>query len=81
MQSNFATIKICSHNESGHCDLSLEDISEKFAKSRNPQELEYYWSHWYNLAGKPVIENFKKYVDLKNLAAVMNSLYCKLMPK
>lgn len=74
MQSNYAKVKICSFEDNTKCNLSIEpDMLEIFAKSRNADELKYYWLQWYNLAGTKVKADFVKYVELKNEAAKMNS--------
>lgn len=53
--------------------LSLEpEITNILAKSKDPEELKYYWKSWYDLTGKPSEENFFKYVELRNKAARLN---------
>ena len=74
MQTNYAKVKICSFEDNTKCDLSIEPhLLEIFSKSRNADELKYYWLQWYNLAGTTVKGDFAKYVQLKNEAAVLNS--------
>lgn len=51
------------------------EIEAVFAESDNPEELQYYWEQWYNLAGTPTKKNFTNYVRLKNEAARLNSKF------
>ncbi|KAG5677065.1 hypothetical protein PVAND_006849 [Polypedilum vanderplanki] len=72
MQSNFAKFKIgCFKNKNELLEFE-PDIIEILLKSRDPDELEYYWTNFYNLAGTPSVKNFYKYVELRNKAAVKN---------
>ncbi|KAK6617495.1 hypothetical protein RUM44_005083 [Polyplax serrata] len=74
MQSVYGKAKICDYKNRTDCSLQLEpDITEIFVKSRDPDELRYYWSEWRNAAGKPVREMYKEYVKLSNEAAVLNN--------
>ena len=76
MSSNYATVKVCDFNDPTKCDLSLEpEIDEIIAKSRDPEELKYYWKQWYDKAGAPTREDFQTYVDLSREAALLNSEY------
>lgn len=74
MQSNYAKVKVCDYVDKTKCDLSLEpEITEKFQKSRDPEELKYYWTQWYDAAGTPAKGNFLRYAELANEAAKLNS--------
>lgn len=74
MQSNYAKVKVCDYVDKTKCNLSLEpEITEKFQKSRDPEELKYYWTKWYDAAGTPAKDNFLRYVELANEAAKLNS--------
>lgn len=54
--------------------LSLEpELTVILSKSRNADELKYYWANWYDLTGEPSREDFFKYVELRNKAARINS--------
>ncbi|CAM6031530.1 unnamed protein product, partial [Sphagnum compactum] len=76
MEENYAKIRLCSFNDTKKCDLQLEpEITEIIAKSRNPEELKYYWIEWYNRAGTPMKGNFQKYVDLMQEAATLNGFH------
>jgi peptidyl-dipeptidase A len=73
MQSNYAKVKVCDYNDKTKCDLALEpELTEILISSRDPEELKYYWLEWYNRAGAPTKEDFKKYVALNREAALMN---------
>ena len=72
MQSTFAKVKVPDFKDRSKL-VSLEpEITEAFAKSRNPEELKYYWIKWYDGAGLPSKNDFFKYVELRNKAAKMN---------
>ncbi|XP_055848350.1 angiotensin-converting enzyme-related protein-like [Episyrphus balteatus] len=73
MQKNYATLKVCSFKDKEKCDLTLEPhIQERLKESRDPEELQYYWKAFYDKAGTPMRENFKKYVTLSRKAAKLN---------
>lgn len=73
MQANYAKVKVDSFTDKSK-KLSLEpEISEILTKSRDPDELKYYWTQWYDKAGTVSKENFFKYAALKNEAAKLNS--------
>lgn len=73
MQTNYASAKVCSYKDPGDCSLSLEPhIQERLSNSRDPEELAHYWKQWYDTAGTPMRENFRKYIELSNKAAKLN---------
>lgn len=43
------------------------------SKSEDADELQYYWTQWYDKAGTAVRSQFNRYVQLSNEAAVLNS--------
>ena len=52
MQKIYATAKVPDMNDNSKM-LSLDpDITLKLAKSRDHEELEYYWTHWREQTGK-----------------------------
>lgn len=56
----------------GYCDLSIDkELSRLMETSRSEMELRYIWSEWHRKAGSPNRNNFMRYVDLANQAAVM----------
>ncbi|XP_039447371.1 angiotensin-converting enzyme-like isoform X2 [Culex pipiens pallens] len=75
MSENYATAKVCDYKNREKCDLALEpELTEIFATSRDPEELKYYWTQWYDKAGTPTREAFDKYIKLSNEAAKLNNL-------
>lgn len=73
MQSNYAALKVAGFTNKS-MTLSLEpEISQVFDKSRDPNELKYYWTQWHDKAGTPVKQNFFDYANLRNKAARKNS--------
>lgn len=76
MESNYAKVRVCDYNDRSKCDLQLEpELENIFDKSRDPEELQYYWKQWYDKAGTPTRSHFDTYVRLTNEAAVLNSTY------
>jgi len=73
MQSNYATVSVCSYTNRTNCSLTLEPhIQERLSHSRDPAELAWYWREWYDKAGTPMRDNFAKYVRLTRKAAHLN---------
>lgn len=75
MQGNYAKVKIPSYRDKTVLFQLEPEITEILVESSDPNELEYYWTQWYDLAGTPCKENFFKYVELKNKAARLNSKF------
>ncbi|XP_055372267.1 angiotensin-converting enzyme-like [Condylostylus longicornis] len=74
MQTNYAKVKVCEYNNPDNCGLSLEpDIEYKVRKSRDPEELKYYWKTFYDKAGTPVKNDFLKYIEISRKAAKLNN--------
>lgn len=74
MESNFAKVKVCDYRNSSKCDLALEpEIEEVITKSRDHEELKYYWTQFYDKAGTAVRPQFERYVELNTKAAKLNS--------
>ncbi|XP_030381760.1 angiotensin-converting enzyme-related protein-like [Scaptodrosophila lebanonensis] len=70
MKSHYATTTVCSYTNRTNCKLTLEpDVQERFAHSRDADELAWYWSEWYNKSGTPMRNNYAKYVRLSRKAA------------
>lgn len=53
--------------------FNFAELTEILSKSEDPEELKYYWTQWYDMAGTPVRSLFDKYVELNKEAAVLNS--------
>ena len=45
------------------------EISNVFAKKRNPEQLAYYWNGFRNASGAKIRELYKEYIELSNKAA------------
>ncbi|XP_013104589.2 angiotensin-converting enzyme [Stomoxys calcitrans] len=74
MESNFAKVRVCDYKNSAKCDLSLDpEIEEIITKSRDPEELKYYWTQFYDKAGTPTRSNFERYVELNGKSAKLNN--------
>lgn len=55
----------------GYCDLSIEnDLPRIMEVSRNEPELQYVWGAWREKIGPPNRNNFMRYIDLANQAAI-----------
>lgn len=73
MESNYAKIKLCSYKDKTNCRLTLDpEITEIMATSRDPEELKYYWTEWFDKAGKPTKPAYQKYLDLTKELARLN---------
>ncbi|GFG29388.1 hypothetical protein Cfor_04455 [Coptotermes formosanus] len=80
-QTNMTTIyssaKICPFDKQ-QCDLATEGLAldpgmeEVISTSRNYEELTYVWEAWRNVSGAKMRDDYKKYVELSNLAAQKN---------
>lgn len=74
MESNFAKVRVCDYNNRDKCDLSLDpDLEEIISKSRDPEELKYYWTQFYDKAGTAVRPQFERYIEFNRKAAILNS--------
>lgn len=59
------------HTTSNYCDLTIEnDLPRIMELSRNEAELRYIWSEWHDRVGPPNRNNFMRYIDLANQAAI-----------
>ncbi|KAH8305471.1 hypothetical protein KR018_009427, partial [Drosophila ironensis] len=73
MQSNYATVNVCSYTNKSDCTLALEpEVQERLSNSRDPAELAWYWKEWYDKAGTPMREHFAEYVRLTRKASQLN---------
>lgn len=77
MKQNYAEIRIPKYGNSSTEQgdyLSLNpDISKIMEKSRDPEELKYYWLQWYTELGRQNKKKYFNYVELRNEAAKLNS--------
>lgn len=56
------------------------ELTEILLKSEDPEELKYYWTQWYDLAGTPTRKDFETYLQLNKEAANLNSEFDNLDP-
>lgn len=69
MQKIYSTAKVPSKDDESKL-FSLEpELSDIFANSEDPEELEYYWTQWRDQSGKQMRDKFLEYIDLTNEAA------------
>ncbi len=69
MSKTYNTAKVPSYKDKTKL-VSLEPgIKKVLRESRDPAELEYYWTQWRNATGKQIRKLYMKYVDLTNEAA------------
>ncbi|NXR45086.1 ACE enzyme, partial [Hippolais icterina] len=70
METTYSVAKVCRENEICHpLDPDLTDI---MATSRDYDELLFAWKGWRDASGKKMRNNYKRYVELSNKAAVLN---------
>ena len=59
----------CNENKLCHYITGMEEV---ISKSRNFDELTYVWKAWRDASGAKMRDDYKKYVELSNLAAQKN---------
>ncbi|XP_063259700.1 angiotensin-converting enzyme [Prinia subflava] len=70
METTYSVAKVCRENKTCHpLDPDLTDI---MATSRDYDELLFAWKGWRDASGKKMRNNYKRYVELSNKAAVLN---------
>ncbi|XP_068231191.1 angiotensin-converting enzyme-like [Palaemon carinicauda] len=73
MENIYSTAVICDYHEPSKCDLTLDpDVELIMATSEDWEELRYFWDQWREMTGKLMREDFIKYVELSNKAAVID---------
>lgn len=53
--------------------MFFKELTEILLKSEDPEELKYYWTQWYDLAGTPTRHDFEAYLRLNKEAALLNN--------
>lgn len=77
MSNIYNTAKVCPYNQQ-QCNKTTEGltldphITERFAKSRDFDELKYLWDEWHQNSGRPMRHNYINYVNSMNHIAVLN---------
>ncbi|XP_005238861.1 angiotensin-converting enzyme [Falco biarmicus] len=70
METTYSVAKVCRENKTCHpLDPDLTDI---MATSRDYDELLFAWKGWRDASGKKIKNNYKRYVELSNKAAMLN---------
>ncbi|XP_037804888.1 angiotensin-converting enzyme-like [Penaeus monodon] len=52
--------------------LNSDALETVMAVNRDYEELKYYWEQWREVSGKPIKENYTRYITLQNKAAELN---------
>jgi len=77
METTYSIAKICPFANQ-NCNLETEgltldpEISSIMTNSENYDELQWAWKEWRDKSGKLIREDYKKYVEISNKAAVLN---------
>ncbi|XP_006609675.1 angiotensin-converting enzyme-like [Apis dorsata] len=74
MKEIYARTRVCPYRTiEVNCDLSLDhDVNKAMAKSKNYDELLYYWHAWHEATGPQLKTKYIRYVQLANQAARLN---------
>ncbi|OAD61134.1 Angiotensin-converting enzyme, partial [Eufriesea mexicana] len=74
MKEIYARTRVCPYRTVGaNCDLSLDhDVSKVMAKSKDYDELLYYWHAWHEATGPQLKNKYMRYIQLANQAARLN---------
>lgn len=78
MSTIYNSATVCKYSPNipnGNCKKKLTldpDIVDRFAHSRDFDELKYYWAKWHDNSGKKIRKDYKNYVGLMNSAANAN---------
>ncbi|XP_075631437.1 angiotensin-converting enzyme [Balearica regulorum gibbericeps] len=70
METTYSVAKVCKENEI--CRPLDPDLTDIMANSRDYDELLFAWKGWRDASGKKIKNNYKRYVELSNKAAVLN---------
>ncbi|KAM6951413.1 angiotensin-converting enzyme isoform 2-T2 [Aplochiton taeniatus] len=70
METKYSVAEVCRSN--GTCHPLDPDLQAIMAESRDYDELLFAWKGWRDAAGKVLRQDYKRYVQLANKAAVLN---------
>lgn len=51
----------------------FSELTEILMECEDPEELKYYWTQWYDLAGAPTRKDYDTYLRLNKEAAILNN--------
>lgn len=86
MENVYNTAKICPFDKQ-ECALANEgltldpEISEVMSTSEKFDELKWTWEQWHEKSGKSMREDYKRYIELKNIAAKENGKFITIIVK
>jgi peptidyl-dipeptidase A len=72
MTKTYSTAKVPSYKDKSKLLSLSPELSLVMSDSRDPDELEYYWTQWRDMSGAKIRDLYKDYVRLINKAARMN---------
>jgi peptidyl-dipeptidase A len=75
MQTRYGAAKFPTYSDPKKFVTLEPEITKTMKTSRNPDELKYYWTKWYDATGTPSRNDFYKYVELKNKASKKNGKF------
>uniref|UniRef100_A0A8C3KJA8 Angiotensin-converting enzyme n=1 Tax=Calidris pygmaea TaxID=425635 RepID=A0A8C3KJA8_9CHAR len=70
METTYSVAKVCGENNV--CVPLDPDLTDLMATSRDYDKLLFAWKGWRDASGKKIKNNYKRYVELSNKAAVLN---------
>lgn len=70
METKYSVAEVCRDN--GQCHPLDPDLQKIMAESRDYDELLFAWKGWRDSAGKVIRQDYKRYVELANMAATLN---------
>ncbi|XP_017788851.1 PREDICTED: angiotensin-converting enzyme-like [Habropoda laboriosa] len=74
MKEIYARTRLCPYRTIGtDCDLTLDhDVNKVMARSKDYDELLYYWHAWHEATGPQLKNKYMRYIQLANQAARLN---------
>lgn len=81
MVSFYIKFKVEDIKISNNCHIFFSDVNKAMAKSKNYDELLYYWHAWHEATGPQLKNKYIRYVQLANQAARLNGDKIKIIFK
>ena len=66
MKKTYSIAKVPSYKDKDKLERLDPEITERLAKSRDPDELEYYWEQWRNVTGVKYRSQYQEFIALIN---------------